>query len=131
MLIKGWENLKFFETGEWQVIEERFAEYDAKNIMINPRPERLFYALECTPFDKVKVCMLAQDPYPGYQHAMGLAFSVPGTVKKLPESLKIVFKEYCEDLKYPYPKNGNLKPWTKQGVLLWNCIPSCFPGKSL
>lgn len=79
----------------------------------------IFNAFNLTPFDKVKVVIIGQDPYhePGQAH--GLCFSVqPGT--KFPPSLMNIFQELQSDLGIPMPQNGNLEKWAQQGVLLLN-----------
>jgi uracil-DNA glycosylase len=72
------------------------------------------------PFDEVKVLIMGQDPYPTPGHAVGLSFAVAPEVRPLPGSLVNVFQEYQQDLGLPAPGNGDLTPWTKQGVLLLN-----------
>lgn len=62
---------------------------------------------------------MGQDPYHTPGQANGLAFSIaPGN--PLQPSLKNVFNELCEDIKCPYPKNGDLTAWAERGVLLLN-----------
>jgi len=72
------------------------------------------------PFDEVRVLILGQDPYPTPGHAMGLAFSVRDDVSPLPASLVNIFKELMADVGVPAPANGDLSPWSRQGVLLLN-----------
>ncbi|MFC1419788.1 uracil-DNA glycosylase [Streptacidiphilus cavernicola] len=72
------------------------------------------------PFDQVKVLIVGQDPYPTPGHAVGLSFSVAPEVRPLPGSLLNIFQEYQQDLGLPAPSNGDLTPWTEQGVLLLN-----------
>lgn len=130
-----WDDLKYWNTGEWQVIQERLDDYDKAFTIYNPRRELIFSALDWTPFDKVKVVMYGQDPYPDRAMACGLAFSIPnGTVRvgnALPPTLEQIFKEYCEDLHYPFPASTTLTPWADRGVLLWNVIPTCAHQKSM
>lgn len=87
---------------------------------IYPPGPLIFNAFEQTPFDKVKVVLIGQDPYHGPGQAMGLSFSVPKGVKP-PPSLQNIFKEIRSDLGLPMqPDNGDLTPWAKQGLLLLN-----------
>lgn len=79
----------------------------------------IFNAFNHTPFDKVKVVFIGQDPYHGYGQAHGLCFSVPEGVPK-PPSLVNIFKEIETDLGIPQPSHGNLVKWADQGVLLLN-----------
>ncbi|MEV5612550.1 uracil-DNA glycosylase [Streptomyces sp. NPDC052225] len=72
------------------------------------------------PFDDVRVLIVGQDPYPTPGHAVGLSFSVAPDVRPLPGSLINIYRELGSDLGLPQPSNGDLTPWTKQGVLLLN-----------
>lgn len=84
-----------------------------------PSGKNIFAAFDLTPFDKVKVVILGQDPYHGAGQAHGLCFSVPDDVAQ-PPSLQNIFKELQNDLGLPIPKSGNLTQWAEQGVLLLN-----------
>jgi len=85
-----------------------------------PESKNIFKAFEHTPFDKVKVVILGQDPYHGRNQAHGLAFSVQKGVP-LPPSLQNIFKELTAEFKdMNYPTHGNLSHWANQGVLLLN-----------
>lgn len=91
---------------------------DVKAI-IYPQPEDCFSAFKLTPFNKVKVVILGQDPYHGPNQAHGLCFSVkPGV--KIPPSLVNIYKELKSDLGINPPANGYLEGWARQGVLLLN-----------
>lgn len=92
---------------------------EKKHHSIYPKGKDIFNAFHYTPFDRVKVVILGQDPYHGIGQAHGLSFSVPNGVKQ-PPSLKNIFKEIAADLNLPLPATGNLSPWAKQGVLLLN-----------
>ncbi|MEV0582170.1 uracil-DNA glycosylase [Nonomuraea sp. NPDC050310] len=81
------------------------------------------------PFDEVKVLIVGQDPYPTPGHPIGMSFSVAADVRPLPGSLVNIYKEYMADLEYPPPGNGDLTPWTEQGVLLLNRVLTVAPGK--
>ena len=80
------------------------------------------------PFDEVKVIIVGQDPYPTPGHAMGLSFSTAPGVRPLPRSLVNIFKEYSSDLGLPMPEDGDLTPWSEQGVALFNRVLSVQPG---
>lgn len=89
--------------------------------MIYPAGENWFNALNTTPFDKVKVVILGQDPYHGPGQAHGLCFSVlPGVPS--PPSLVNMFKELQNDLGVPVSSHGCLQHWAEQGVLLLNAV---------
>ncbi|MEV7968074.1 uracil-DNA glycosylase [Sphaerisporangium sp. NPDC088356] len=81
------------------------------------------------PLDQVRVLIVGQDPYPTPGHPVGLSFSVAPDVRPLPGSLVNIFKEYTADLGHPAPANGDLTPWTEQGVLLLNRVLTVAPGK--
>ncbi len=89
--------------------------------LIYPSGPNIFKAFSLTPFDKVKVIILGQDPYHNPGQAMGLSFSVPEGVKA-PPSLVNIFKELQKDIGLPIPTTGNLTPWAMQGVLLLNAV---------
>ncbi len=72
------------------------------------------------PFDDVRVLVVGQDPYPTPGMAIGLSFAVAAEVRRLPGSLENIFREMQDDLGLPRPSNGDLTPWTRQGVLLLN-----------
>jgi len=103
-------------------------EKDKKRI-IYPRMSEVFAAMNHTPFDKVKVVIIGQDPYHGPNQAHGLCFSVrPGVV--VPPSLQNIFKEIERDLGFPAPKHGCLEHWANQGVLLLNATLSVRAGQA-
>lgn len=72
------------------------------------------------PFDSIKVLIVGQDPYPTPGHPVGLSFSVAPDVQPLPKSLANIYRELVDDLGVPMPVNGDLTPWTTQGVMLLN-----------
>ncbi|MBX7205199.1 MAG: uracil-DNA glycosylase [Bacteroidia bacterium] len=86
---------------------------------IYPPGNKIFAAFDYTPFDKVKVVILGQDPYHGTGQANGLCFSVAPGIKQ-PPSLQNIFKELENDLGISPPVSGDLTPWARQGVLLLN-----------
>ncbi|MFF3643285.1 uracil-DNA glycosylase [Streptomyces sp. NPDC002564] len=81
------------------------------------------------PFDDVRVLIVGQDPYPAPGHAVGLSFSVAPEVRPLPGSLLNIYREMGSDLGLPPPSNGDLTPWTRQGVLLLNRALTTAPRK--
>ncbi len=86
---------------------------------IYPPGSLIFNAFLKTPFDKVKVVILGQDPYHNKGQAHGLSFSVPKGVNK-PPSLINIFIELKNDLGIEPCIHGNLEKWAQQGVLLLN-----------
>lgn len=109
-----------FEAPYFIGLTEFLREEKKKHIIYPPGP-LIFSAFNHTPFNRVKVVILGQDPYHGPGQAHGLCFSVPDGVPA-PPSLVNIFKEIESDLGIPVPKNGNLTKWTGQGVLLINAI---------
>jgi uracil-DNA glycosylase len=83
-------------------------------------PSEPYRALQLTPLDSVKVVILGQDPYHGPGQAEGLAFSVPRGLRKLPPSLRNIYKELQRDLGQVPPPHGHLGAWAERGVLLLN-----------
>lgn len=82
------------------------------------------------PFSEIKVVIVGQDPYPTPGHAMGLAFSTAPGVRPLPKSLINIFEEYSNDLHLPVPQDGDLSPWSRQGVALMNRVLTVSPGNA-
>ena len=100
-----------------QFLQER----EAAGATIYPAKKNIFSALQATPFDRVSVVIVGQDPYHGPGQAHGLSFSVPEGVP-IPPSLRNIFKELHADIGMPIPKNGTLTGWAHQGVLLLNAL---------
>src|SRR5699024_7411018 len=94
-----------------------------------PAAEHILRAFR-QPFAEVRALIVGQDPYPTPGHPIGLSFAVAPDVRPLPKSLNNIFREYSDDLGHPLPSNGDLTPWTEQGVLLLNRVLTVRPGKS-
>lgn len=88
---------------------------------IYPAGAEIFSALNATPFDKVRVVILGQDPYHGPGQAHGLCFSVRHGVA-VPPSLRNIYKELSADVGFQAPGHGCLTEWAEQGVLLLNSV---------
>ena len=88
---------------------------------IFPIGSEILSAFNLTPFEKVKVVILGQDPYHGRGQAHGLSFSVKEGVHP-PPSLENIFKELKTDIALPRPKSGSLEKWAREGVLLLNTV---------
>lgn len=99
----------------------QFVQEERQSHTIYPPEPEVFNALVHTPYDKVKVLLLGQDPYHDERQAHGLCFSVRPGVKP-PPSLVNIFKELKSDLGCTIPNNGCLTPWADQGVLLLNAV---------
>lgn len=113
------EQLKDEFDKEYFVKLTEFVRYEYRTKQIFPPARLIFNAFEHTPFDKVKVIILGQDPYHNDGQAHGLSFSVPDGIPT-PPSLVNIFKEINKDMGTEIPKSGNLTRWANQGVLLLN-----------
>lgn len=131
---RGWQellkkefNLEYFLELKSFLETEKELESESKT-KIFPFEKNIFNAFNYTPLKKVKVVIIGQDPYHSYEdidgeiipHAHGLCFSVPKEAKKIPPSLKNIYKELKNDLGYDIPAHGNLTDWAKQGILMLN-----------
>lgn len=110
-----------FEKPYMKALREFLRTEKDKKKMIYPKSADVFNAFKYTPFDKVSVVIIGQDPYHGAGQAQGLCFSVPEGLR-LPPSLQNIYKEMKADLKLPPEKEGCLISWAKQGVLLLNAV---------
>ncbi len=109
---------KEFEKEYFKILSH-FVKNEYKTKTCYPPGNQIFSAFNRTPFDKVKVVILGQDPYHGPGQANGLCFSVVEGISK-PPSLINIFREIHTDLGTPIPDSGDLEPWANQGVLLLN-----------
>ena len=100
-----------------------------KGHQIFPEEPNIFRAFELTDFDNVKVVVLGQDPYHGFNQAHGLSFSVPIGVP-IPPSLLNIYKELETDVDFIRPNHGNLISWAEKGVLLLNSVLTVEEGKA-
>lgn len=96
-------------------------EYSDPRFPVYPDMHNIFRAMQVTDYNRVKAVILGQDPYHERGQAHGLAFSVPDGIKP-PPSLENIFREYHDDLGYPFPSSGDLTPWAENGVLLLNTV---------
>lgn len=131
--------MQFFKNSWDEKLEEEMAKpyflemlskldylYDHKKIY--PPRNKIFNALKTTPFGKIKVVILGQDPYHGEGQAHGLCFSVNKGVA-IPPSLKNIYKEQYDDLGIVQPNHGYLQEWAQQGVLMLNTVLTVEAGK--
>ena len=110
-----------FNAPYMQALKQFLSQEREAGKTIYPKGSEWFAALDQTPFDKVRVVILGQDPYHGEGQAHGLCFSVRDGVRP-PPSLLNIYKELKSDLGINPPPTGNLTPWAKQGVLLLNAV---------
>ena len=97
---------------------------------IYPPGSLIFNAFNTTPFDKIKVVILGQDPYHGPGQAHGLCFSVQNGVPP-PPSLFNIYKELHSDIGFRIPNHGNLTAWAQQGVFLLNASLTVRAGEPM
>jgi uracil-DNA glycosylase len=119
---ESWKQVLHDEFGApyFQALTEFLREEKTKHTIYPPGPQ-IFSAFNHTPFNRVKVVILGQDPYHGPGQAHGLCFSVPDGIPP-PPSLVNIFKEIESDLGIPVSRKSNLTRWASQGVLLINAI---------
>lgn len=119
LLNESWRNElhDFFELSTWEWTCKKVEQSYAQPFCFPPI-EQIFQAFYETPFEKVRVVIIGQDPYHGEGEANGLAFSVNQGVK-IPPSLRNIFKELKSDLGIDRYQS-DLTDWAKQGVLLLN-----------
>jgi len=117
---ESWKNVlaNQFDASYFSLLKEFLVDEKSK-FRIFPPGSQIFNAFNFTPFNRVKVVLLGQDPYHGPGQAHGLCFSVPDGIVK-PPSLQNILKELNTDLGISIPLSGNLEKWAKQGVLLLN-----------
>jgi len=99
----------------------QFLAKEQKDHTIYPPNADIFTAFWKTPFDKVRVVILGQDPYHGAGQAHGLSFSVQKGVR-IPPSLRNIYKELKADLGISPPNHGYLIEWAERGILLLNTV---------
>ena len=121
-LDKNWRDIIAVEFDRSKMERlEQFLQRENASHTIYPKDSEIFNALNSTAFKNIKVVIIGQDPYHGKRKAHGLCFSVPKSIKKIPPSLRNIYKEiekeYCP---MKMPSHGDLTGWAKQGVLLLN-----------
>ncbi|CAF0815204.1 unnamed protein product [Rotaria sordida] len=123
------ENLQdLFNTNNFKQIEQYLSNLWSTGKKTYPPNDLIFEAFNKTPFDKVKVVLLGQDPYHDDGQAHGLAFSVPKTMTILPPSLKNIYKELANDItSFRIPGHGCLEKWANAGILLLNASLTVEP----
>jgi len=127
---KSWKNVLAdqFDQEYFQQIKSQLLLEKQSGKIIYPAWKNIFAAFDMTPFDRVQVVILGQDPYHGVWQAHGLSFSVPDGVRQ-PPSLQNIFKELYSDIGCAIPVSGNLSKWAEQGVLLLNAMLTVRAGE--
>jgi uracil-DNA glycosylase len=100
---------------------ESYIKSEYNNKVVYPKYENIFRAFDLISPENIKVVILGQDPYHGYNQANGLAFSVYDGMK-IPPSLKNIYKELNDDIGCTIPVSGDLSKWAEEGVLLINSV---------
>jgi uracil-DNA glycosylase len=108
---------------------KQFLQEEKKTYHVFPTGKQIFSAFNRTPFSKVKVVIIGQDPYHKMGQAEGLSFSVPYGVPP-PPSLINIYKELNEDLGFPIGQQGHLGLWANRGVLLLNSVLTVREGEA-
>lgn len=135
----GWP-LDYWQSKEWLDVQDRLDQLERDGIPYNPLRKDILRALRLTPLKRCRVAILGESPYADPSHATGIAFSsvkgirvgglaipVPiasGERRSIPRSLRVLFREFQQDLSTGYPSSGCLEGWCAQGVLLWNVTPT-------
>lgn len=119
-LEKSWNTYLSAELEkDYMISLKDFLKLERQDFLVYPKEKELFNAFHKTPFNKLKIVLLGQDPYHGEGQAHGLSFSVPKEVNT-PPSLINIFKEIENDLNIKNHGKGDLTKWAEQGVLLLN-----------
>ena len=128
----GWKQLlkDEFEKPYFHQIVLHLKTERAQGKIIYPPGPQIFNAFNSTPFDRVKVVILGQDPYHGPQQAHGLCFSVTRNVQP-PPSLQNIFRELHDDVGVKMPASGDLSHWAQQGVFLLNASLTVRAGEPM
>jgi uracil-DNA glycosylase len=100
-----------------------------QNDELAPPLEYIFHAFSVD-LSSIRCVIVGQDPYPTPGNAMGLAFSTPPTIAKIPQSLSNIFTELESDQGYASPAHGDLSKWSNEGVLLLNRVLTTRRGES-
>lgn len=119
-----------FDKPYFQQIPQHLKTEKSQGKIIYPPGSQIFNAFNTTPFDKIKVVILGQDPYHGPGQAHGLCFSVQNGVPP-PPSLINIFKELHQDIGMKIPNHGNLTKWAEHGVFLLNASLTVRAGEPM
>ncbi len=134
MILPTWQTLleSEFDAKYFLDLQNFLAQENDRSKEVFPSNEQRLRALQELDFNDIRVVILGQDPYHGPQQAIGRAFAVPETLKKLPPSLKNIFKELAADLSTPITNpSPELSGWVSQGVFLLNTVLTVRNGEPL
>lgn len=124
-----WQLLLQNVRADVEQIEKVISQDCAQGQRIIPREEDIFRALKIPP-NAIRVVIMGQDPYPNPLHACGLSFSVPSGTNPMPPTLRNILQEVQADIGSVKVQDGDLSPWTEQGVLLLNRVLTVVAHKS-
>ena len=124
----GWANKLslFLKSSDMDTLLEKLLTESQEGRNFTPTMKDVFTAFTKCPFDKVKVVLMGQDPYPYLGMADGIAFSCSKT-RKLQPGLRYIFKaiEKTVSQEFPEEQDVDLSRWTEQGVLCLNTALTC------
>lgn len=123
------EIIKEEQSKEYFKKLKKFLKHEWEYCVVFPEKKNIYNAFKYTPFDKIKVVIIGQDPYIKEGQAHGLAFSVPEGINRPPTLINII-KEVMDDLNYRYSNIKDLTSWAQQGVLLLNSVLTVRAGES-
>jgi len=131
ILSQDWEKLlsNQFKLDYYKKLEKKVLD-DYNSLKCYPDLNNIFKAFNLCKFNDLKVVIIGQDPYHGYNEANGLAFSVNEGIN-IPPSLKNILKEVKSDVGKTSINNGDLSIWATQGVFLLNSILTVVENKPL
>lgn len=128
LIPSGWaDKLRIFLNGtEMDVLLEKLFIESKEERHFTPTLKDVFNAFIQCPFDRTKLVILGQDPYPTINVADGIAFSCSKTPKIQP-SLRYILNAVNKTV-YDGNKeeqNKDLTRWANQGVLCLNAALTC------
>lgn len=128
----GWDRIlrSFIYSKEFEDIVLALLKQTQDGKRFTPTMKNWFRAFEECPYDELKVVIIGQDPYPGLNHADGIAFSLKDA-ENIQPSLEYMFNAInntvyngvnaCRDI--------DLTRWANQGILLLNTALTTNVGK--
>lgn len=123
----AWEEALASQKERFAAIRQEINRRRANGEQILPAPTRVLRVFR-QPFERVKVLIIGQDPYPTPGHPIGMSFAVAPDVRPLPRSLQNIFAELNNDLGVPPSEHGDLSTWAHQGVLMLNRVLTVTAG---
>ena len=129
----GWARIlkDFIYSKDFEVIVKELAKQSGEGKRFTPTFKNMFRAFEECPYDKMKIVIVGQDPYPTPGVADGVAFSCKNTPNLQP-SIRFILTAINDTV---YDGNAtssdqDLTRWANQGVLLLNTALTTTVSKS-